>query len=122
MWLIRSFDMRESPFTLRGSEGPKIKGAGLAERKGVGMGTGDRAIAALDLRRFGDPLALKMRMHAMIREIKALPRVPRVDEILIPGEPEARYRRQQLQDGLLLTPEAVEVLRRNGSQILTKRL
>jgi LDH2 family malate/lactate/ureidoglycolate dehydrogenase len=70
--------------------------------------------AALDIRRFLDPAAFKNRMDVMIREIKALPRAPGVDEILIPGEPEARCRLQRLRDGIPLTAEAARVLRDYG--------
>jgi LDH2 family malate/lactate/ureidoglycolate dehydrogenase len=70
--------------------------------------------AALDLRRFVEIATFKARMDQMIREIKALPRAPGFEEILVAGEPEARCRRQQLQDGIRLTPEAVQVLRDYG--------
>jgi LDH2 family malate/lactate/ureidoglycolate dehydrogenase len=70
--------------------------------------------AALDLRRFVDVGVFKVRMDQMIREIKALPLAPGCDEILVAGEPEARSRRRQLQDGIRLTPEALQVLRDYG--------
>lgn len=70
--------------------------------------------AALDIRRFLEPAAFKARIDAMIREIKGLPRAPGVDEILIPGEPEAHCRRQRLKDGVPLTAEAAQVLRDYG--------
>lgn len=70
--------------------------------------------AALDLRRFVEIATFKARMDQMIREIKALPRAPGFEEVLVAGEPEARCRRQQSQDGIRLTPEAVQVLRDYG--------
>jgi len=70
--------------------------------------------AALDLRRFVEVATFKTRMDQMIREIKALPRAPGCEEILVAGEPEARCRRQQLRDGIRLTPEAAQVLRDFG--------
>jgi LDH2 family malate/lactate/ureidoglycolate dehydrogenase len=70
--------------------------------------------AALDLRRFVEVPTFKARMDQMIREIKALPRAPGCEEILVAGEPEARCRRQQLRDGIRLTPEAAQVLRDYG--------
>ena len=70
--------------------------------------------AALDLRRFVEVPTFKARMEQMIREIKALPRAPGCEEILVAGEPEARCRRQQLRDGIRLTPEAAQVLRDYG--------
>lgn len=71
-------------------------------------------LAALDLRRFVDVGVFKSRMDEMIREIKALPRAPGFAEILVAGEPEVRSRRRQLQDGVQLTPEALQVLRDYG--------
>lgn len=70
--------------------------------------------AALDLRRFLDPAAFKARMDQMIREIRAVPRAPGVDEILIPGWPESRCRRERLREGIPLTAEALQVLRDYG--------
>ena len=70
--------------------------------------------AALDLRRFVDVGVFKVRMDQMIREIKNLPLAPGCDEILVAGEPEARSRRRQAQDGIRLTPEALDVLREYG--------
>ncbi len=70
--------------------------------------------AALDLRRFVDPVAFKARMDQMIREIKALPLAPGFLEILVAGEPEARCRKARLRDGIPLTPEALQVLREYG--------
>ncbi len=70
--------------------------------------------AAVDLRRFVDPAMFKARMDQMIRELKALPRAPGFEEILVAGEPEARYRKVRLRDGIPLTPEEVQVLRDYG--------
>ncbi len=73
--------------------------------------------AALDLRRFLDPSVFKARMDEMIREIKSLPRAPGVEEVLIPGEPEARCRARRLQEGIPLSAEAVRVLREYGLRL-----
>jgi LDH2 family malate/lactate/ureidoglycolate dehydrogenase len=70
--------------------------------------------AALDLRRFVDVAVFKARIDQMIREIKGLPRAPGCVEVLVAGEPEARWRQQQLRNGIQLTPEAVQVLRDYG--------
>lgn len=70
--------------------------------------------AALDLRRFVDPTAFKARMDQMMREIRSLPRAPGFQEILIAGEPEARCRKARLRDGVPLTAEAVNILRKYG--------
>ena len=70
--------------------------------------------AALDLRRFVEIHVFKARVDQMIREIKALPRAPGCEEVLVAGEPEARSRRRQLREGIRLTPEALQILRNYG--------
>ena len=70
--------------------------------------------AALDLRRFQDPAVFKARMDQMIREVRALPRAPGSEEVLIAGEPEERCRRQRLEEGIPLTTEALRVLQEYG--------
>jgi LDH2 family malate/lactate/ureidoglycolate dehydrogenase len=70
--------------------------------------------AALDLRRFQDPAVFKARMDQMIREVRALPRAPGSEEVLIAGEPEARCRRQRLKEGIPLTDETLKVLLEYG--------
>jgi LDH2 family malate/lactate/ureidoglycolate dehydrogenase len=70
--------------------------------------------AALDIARFLPPVDFKARMDQMIREIKALPVAPGAEEILMPGEPEARCRKARLHDGIPLTAEAAHGLREYG--------
>jgi ureidoglycolate dehydrogenase (NAD+) len=53
-------------------------------------------------------------MDQMIREVRALPRAPGSEEVLIAGEPEARCRRQRLEEGIPLTTEALRVLQEYG--------
>ncbi len=50
---------------------------------------------AIDLARFGDVAAFKTRVDQMIEMLKATPRMDGVDEILVPGEPEARKAAEQ---------------------------
>lgn len=73
-------------------------------------------VAALDIRRFVDPAQFKARIDDMIREIKVLPAAPGVQEILLPGEPEARCRRQRLKEGIPLPPHICAGLRKWGFQ------
>ncbi len=70
--------------------------------------------AALDIGRFLPAVDFKARIDQMIREIKALPLAPGCEEILLPGEPEARCRKQRLRDGIPLTTEAAQGLRNYG--------
>jgi LDH2 family malate/lactate/ureidoglycolate dehydrogenase len=55
--------------------------------------------------------AFRARMDHLIREVKRQPRAAGVDEILIPGEREARRMRETLRDGIALGPELVAALR-----------
>lgn len=71
-------------------------------------------MAALDIRRFVDPAEFKARMDDMVREIKALPLGPGAEEILLPGEPEARCRRKRLKAGIPLPPYICAGLREWG--------
>lgn len=73
-------------------------------------------VAALDIRRFVDPGRFKARMDEMIREIKAMPLAPGAEEILLPGEPEARRRRRRLKEGIPLPPNVCASLREWGFQ------
>jgi LDH2 family malate/lactate/ureidoglycolate dehydrogenase len=73
-------------------------------------------MAALDIRRFVDPARFRARMDDMIQEIKALPLAPGAEEILLPGEPEARSRRQRLREGIPLPPYIWAGLREWGFQ------
>jgi LDH2 family malate/lactate/ureidoglycolate dehydrogenase len=70
--------------------------------------------AALDIGRFLPSVDFKARLDQMIREIKGLPLAPGCEEILMPGEPEARCRKARLRDGIPLTAEAAQGLREYG--------
>ncbi|MBL6928200.1 MAG: Ldh family oxidoreductase [Rhodospirillales bacterium] len=50
------------------------------------------------------------RMDTMVERIKACPRAEGFDEILIPGEPEARERERRARAGIPLTDDIVEAL------------
>jgi LDH2 family malate/lactate/ureidoglycolate dehydrogenase len=49
-------------------------------------------------------------MDALAARAKSCPRAEGFDEILIPGEPEARTAKQRLRDGIALTPDVVQAL------------
>jgi L-2-hydroxycarboxylate dehydrogenase (NAD+) len=57
------------------------------------------------------------RMDAFYERIKALPRAPRVDEILLPGEPEARAEAARRQSGLPLTPDVEAELAAEAARV-----
>jgi LDH2 family malate/lactate/ureidoglycolate dehydrogenase len=57
---------------------------------------------ALNIEAFGPLAAFEARMEQMIAELKAVPRAPGFDEILYPGELEARHEARHLREGLEL--------------------
>ncbi len=66
---------------------------------------------AIDVARFGDVAAFKARVDQMIDMLKATPRMDGVDEILVPGEPEARKAAEQQALGVQVPVPVVRDLR-----------
>jgi ureidoglycolate dehydrogenase (NAD+) len=69
-------------------------------------------VLAIDLARFGDPTVFRAEVERLIRTIKALPRDPAVEEILVPGERGDRTFDQRSRDGIPLVPATVAELDR----------
>jgi LDH2 family malate/lactate/ureidoglycolate dehydrogenase len=67
---------------------------------------------ALDVAAFGDPDGFTRRMEQLVAEVKAVPLAPGFDEVLFPGELEARAARRHLEQGLSLPGQTLEDLRR----------
>jgi LDH2 family malate/lactate/ureidoglycolate dehydrogenase len=57
---------------------------------------------AIDVSRFIEPAAFKLRVDAIVEALKATPRVPDVDDILMPGERAWRMHQAQLRDGIVV--------------------
>ena len=74
------------------------------------QGTG-HLLLAIDPARLMPIETFRARMDHLIRETKRQPRAAGVDEILIPGEREARRMRENLRAGIALGPELVAALR-----------
>jgi LDH2 family malate/lactate/ureidoglycolate dehydrogenase len=55
---------------------------------------------AIDVSRFIEPSAFKQRIDALVGMLKATPRVPGVEDILLPGERAWRLHQSQLQKGI----------------------
>jgi len=66
---------------------------------------------AVDISKFVDVDLFKTRIEQMTREIKALDKNPGVEEILMPGEPEQRRRRERKENGLELSAVVYEELK-----------
>jgi LDH2 family malate/lactate/ureidoglycolate dehydrogenase len=66
---------------------------------------------ALDLAAFGDRDGFTARMEQLVDEVKSVPRAPAVDEILVPGELEARAASENAEHGLTLPDQTIHDLR-----------
>jgi LDH2 family malate/lactate/ureidoglycolate dehydrogenase len=66
---------------------------------------------ALDVAAFGDPDGFTRRMEELVAEAKSVPLAPGFDEVLYPGELEARAAREHLDQGLSLPRQTLEDLR-----------
>src|SRR5258707_2994008 len=58
------------------------------------------AAIAIDVARFGDPAAFGQEVERLAASLKALPRDPDVEDILLPGERGARIRAKRSRDGI----------------------
>ena len=72
--------------------------------------------AAVDISKIIDLDVFKDRMAQLISEIKSLPRIEGVDEILLPGELEMRRRRQRKAEGIRITDVVYRELAELGKQ------
>jgi LDH2 family malate/lactate/ureidoglycolate dehydrogenase len=66
---------------------------------------------ALEVAAFGDRDGFARRMEQLVAEVRSVPLAPGADEVLYPGELEARAARQHLQAGLSLPRQTLEDLR-----------
>ena len=69
-----------------------------------------QAILAIDLSAFGDVDAFKMRVDALVRELRNSERMPDVDRIWVPGEQSQQRRIDNARDGVPLPLALVEKL------------
>jgi LDH2 family malate/lactate/ureidoglycolate dehydrogenase len=72
---------------------------------------------ALDIEAFGPRATFEARMEQMIAEVKAVPLAPGFDEILYPGELEARNEARHARDGLELPEKTVADLRAEAKRL-----
>ena len=72
---------------------------------------------ALDIEAFGRRETFEARMEQMIAEVKAVPLAPGFDEILYPGELEARNEARHARDGLELPEKTVADLRAEAERL-----
>ncbi|MGH7312753.1 MAG: Ldh family oxidoreductase [Candidatus Rokuibacteriota bacterium] len=67
-------------------------------------------VLAIDLARFGDPAMFRREVARLIAALKALPRQPEVDEILMPGERGRRTLERRSREGIPIPRAIVDEL------------
>ena len=90
------------------------------ERSQVGEHVREKGIGhffmAIDPNRFMPIEHFKAAIVCMVEQTKASPRIKDTEEILMPGELEARCRQERLQNGIPLAPSTVDMLRALGQE------
>jgi LDH2 family malate/lactate/ureidoglycolate dehydrogenase len=79
--------------------GGLLSGAGASCLPGYD-GTNGTVLIALDVARFVDEAAFRRQAEALCAELAATPHADGHDEVLVPGEPEARTEAQRRRDGI----------------------
>lgn len=74
-------------------------------------------VIAIDVGRFGDPLAFRDQVERVVEAVKALPRQPDVAEILVPGERGGRTFEQRSRDGIPIPRATFDELRRVADRL-----
>jgi LDH2 family malate/lactate/ureidoglycolate dehydrogenase len=81
-----------------------------------------QAIVAISLDAFGDVVAFKRRVDALIRALRNSHRLPDVDRIWLPGEQSHAKRVAYERDGIPIPPRLVQVLNALADDLGTPRL
>ncbi|TVQ34702.1 MAG: malate/lactate/ureidoglycolate dehydrogenase [Geminicoccaceae bacterium] len=71
----------------------------------------------MDPKAFGDPLTIAKEAAAFGAYVKASPPAPGVDEVLLPGEPEARSRAERQASGVPVDPMTIEQIKEAGRSV-----
>lgn len=74
-------------------------------------------VGAIDIRKYVPVREFKERIDQMIRELKATPAAEGFDEVLLPGEPEARCHERRLREGVPLSREVYDELANLGEEL-----
>jgi ureidoglycolate dehydrogenase (NAD+) len=90
---------------------PKLAGDDASDGVRAHNRSQNSFVAAMDIAMFTDLAAYRANIDALIDAIKSLPKAEGFEEILVPGEPETRLRRQRLEEGIPLPDGTVRNLR-----------
>ena len=88
---------------------------------GLPSNTG-QAVLALSISRFGDPVAFKRRVDAVIRDIHNSGRLPGVDAIRLPGERSWHVRQERQREGVPVPPSLRAALDKVAGDVGVARL
>lgn len=94
--------------------GPGIGGLFSNLDKGQGMG---HFFGALDVSIFRPLADFRAAIDGFIDDLKSGPRAEGVEEILVPGEPEARKAAQYRQEGIPIASDVIAVLNKTGEEL-----
>ena len=94
--------------------GRVLTGSGAYAEDGRGgdvYGKSGTFVLAMDPGLFRDPAEYARDVDATLREIKAIPPAPGVEEVLLPGEPERRARAERERSGVPVEEATLEAIR-----------
>jgi LDH2 family malate/lactate/ureidoglycolate dehydrogenase len=74
-------------------------------------------VQAIDISAFCPVGEFKNRMDELFAELKAQPKGPGVEEILVPGEPEWRTKMRREREGCPIREEEIKLFRRLGEEL-----
>ena len=83
----------------------------LGQQDAPAPGSQNSVVAAINIAFFTEVERYKENVDLLVGALKALPKTPGSDEILVPGEPEERVYEERLQHGIPLPPGTVQKMR-----------
>ncbi|MDH3641728.1 MAG: Ldh family oxidoreductase [Gammaproteobacteria bacterium] len=76
-----------------------------------------QAMLAISLQAFGDPLAFKRSVDGIVRDMRASPKLPGVDEIRLPGERSWKIHRERTAEGVPLNAALLQRLEQLANEL-----
>ena len=93
-----------------GEAEPSMVGSPAPTTEGAGDRLGGVFLVVIDPAAFGDPAAYTGAVGRVTRALKQVPPAPGFEEVLLPGEPEARTRAQRQSEGISLPDDTWEAI------------
>jgi LDH2 family malate/lactate/ureidoglycolate dehydrogenase len=86
-------------------------------RGGAVYGRSGTLVLAIDAGLFREPAAFRRGVDETLGRVKAVPPAPGFDEVMVPGEPEARTRAQRQREGVYVEDATVEAIRKTAAAL-----